>query len=64
MDWEVMGIPTETDHAQFCTKKITDTGITVENIRPQFKSEEARSKAKGQIMRILYEVFSKYEENS
>lgn len=59
----ISGIPIEPNRIDTYQRKIGDTEITVKNISPNFKTDEDRLNAKSQIMQILYEVFSKYDEN-
>lgn len=59
----ISGIPVEPNRYTSYLRKIGDTEITVENIEPNFKTDEERKNAKSQIMQVLYKVFSKYDED-
>ena len=58
--YEIQNEPNRIDTYQ---RKTVDTEMAVENISPNFKTDEDRLNVKSQIMQILYEVFSKYDEN-
>lgn len=59
----ISGVPVEPEQIRTYKRKIGDTEITVENIIPQFPTEEEHLNTKSRIMQSLYEVFSKYEED-
>lgn len=58
----IADIPIERTRIQTYTRKIGEREITVENIEPQFRSEDERNNAKSSVMQLLYEIFSKYKE--
>jgi hypothetical protein len=58
----IADIPIERTHIHTDTRKIGEKEITVENIQPQFRSEEEWDNAKSSATQLLYEIFSKYTE--
>lgn len=58
----IADIPIESTYTHTYKRKIGEKEITVENIEPQFRSDEDRSNAKSSVMQLLYEIFSKYTE--
>jgi len=58
----IADIPIDNTSIHTYTRKIGDREIKVENIEPQFRSEEERNNAKSSVMQLLYEIFSKYKE--
>ena len=58
----IADIPIDSTRIHTYKRKIGEREITVENIEPQFRSEDERNNAKSSVMQLLYEIFSKYTE--